>query len=101
MMSRVVAINQQTKEQIMAGSYIDVDAAIKVAKDVLKRKAAIMDEQDIVRSDLRHAVTMGATSPEQAKWIGEQFPLRKRNTKAKGPNDAASAASTAGTTARP
>lgn len=70
----------------MATGYIDVDAAIEVAKDVLRRKAAIMEEQDIVRSDLRHAVTMKAANADQARWIGEQFPMRKRETKAKGPN---------------
>lgn len=79
----------------MASGYIDVDAAIKVAKDVLRRKAAIMEELDVVRSDLRHAVTMRAASPDQARWIGEQFPMRKRETKAKGPNSQPQAASPA------
>lgn len=83
----------------MADSYIDVAAAIKVAEDVLKRKAAIMDEQDIVRSDLRHAVTMRAVTPEQEKWIGEQFPLRKRKTTKKAPNEATPSA-TGSATAR-
>ena len=60
--------------------YINVDAAIKAAKDALEAKRVILEQIAIVRTDLRHAVTMGATSPEQTKWIEEQFPLRERTT---------------------
>jgi hypothetical protein len=63
----------------MPAGYINVDAAIETAKDVLARKRKVMDEQDIVRTDLRHAVAMGSCTAEQKKWIGEQFPMRQRN----------------------
>lgn len=73
------SISQTTgKDHIMAG-YIDVDAAIKVAQAALKRKGEVLKEIDVVRSDLRHADEMGSVTPEQRRWIKEQFPIRERN----------------------
>lgn len=75
----------------MADSYIDVDKAIAKAKEILSRKARVMEEQDIVRTDLRHAKAMGSLTAEQTAFIEEQFPMRKRKTTRKGPNDSAAA----------
>ena len=63
--------------------YMDVDAAIKVAKKFLGEKRVIMVQLDTVRTDLRNAVSRKETTPEQTKWIGEQFPLRERKSKNK------------------
>ena len=63
--------------------YMDVDAAIKVAKKILGEKRVIMVQLDTVRTDLRNAVSRKETTPEQTKWIGEQFPLRERKSKNK------------------
>lgn len=67
----------------MADTYIDVDAAIAAAKSALKDRSNAMARVGIVRTDLRNAVTMGAATPEQRKWIEEQFPVRERKRKAK------------------
>ena len=67
----------------MAQGYIDVDAAIKVAKRLITEKAAVMQNLDTVRTDLRNAVSRKETTPEQTQWIGEVFPLRERKTKNK------------------
>lgn len=64
----------------MADSYIDVDAAIASAKKSMAEKNAATAKVGIVRNDLRNAVTMGATTPEQTKWIEEHFPARERVT---------------------
>ena len=64
----------------MAQTYIDVNAAIEAAKQALAEKQSAMDKVAIIRTDLRNAVTLGATTPEQTKWIEEQFPLRERET---------------------
>ena len=63
--------------------YMDVDAAIKVAKKILGEKRVIMVQLDTVRTDLRNAVSRKETTPEQTRWIGEQFPLRERKSKNK------------------
>lgn len=65
--------------------YIDVDAAIKEAKQVLADKEKVYNRLTIVRSDLRNAVKVGGITPEQRKWINEQFPVvtRQRNAKDK------------------
>ena len=63
--------------------YMDVDAAIKVATKLLGEKRVIMVQLDTVRTDLRNAVARKEASPEQTKWIGEQFPLRERKSKNK------------------
>jgi hypothetical protein len=69
----------------MPGSkYIDVAAAIQEAEKVLAEKSDVMERQDIIRTDLRNAVKMKAATPEQAKWIGEHFPMRQRQSKNKG-----------------
>ena len=68
---------------MMADSYINVDAAIKAAEALLKQHRAIQDKIAIVRQDLRNAVTMGGANGEQAKWIGDTFPVRERKTKTK------------------
>ena len=36
-----------------------------------------------LRTDLRNAVSRKETTPEQTRWIGEQFPLRERKSKNK------------------
>jgi hypothetical protein len=59
----------------MAG-YMNVPAAIEVAKRLLTEKQAVLKNIDTVRADLRHAVTRKETDPEQTKWIGEQFPAK-------------------------
>ena len=63
--------------------YMDVDAAIKVATKLLGEKRVIMVQLDTVRTDLRNAVARKEASPEQTKWIEEQFPLRERKSKNK------------------
>ena len=63
--------------------YMDVDAAIKVAKKILGEKRVIMVQLDTVRTDLRNTVSRKETTPEQTRWIGEQFPLRERKSKNK------------------
>ena len=63
--------------------YMDVDAAIKVAKKILGEKRVIIVQLDTVRTDLRNAVSRKETTPEQTRWIGEQFPLRERKSKNK------------------
>lgn len=66
------------------GSYIDVDKAIEVGKQVLAEKRNLLDRIDIVRTDLRHAVTMGSATAEQKQWVAENFPLRARRARPKG-----------------
>ena len=61
----------------MAG-YMDVDAAMGVAKGLLKQKSALLKSIDTVRSDLRNAVERKETNADQTKWIGETFPVRER-----------------------
>ena len=63
----------------MAG-YIDVDAAIKAAKEALKKKAEAMDIVAVIRTDLRNAIKLKGAAPEQVKWIEETFPMRERET---------------------
>lgn len=67
----------------MPSGYIDVDAAIKVGRDVLAEKRRVLDKIDIVRTDLRHAVAMGSATAEQKQWVAENFPLRTRKARPK------------------
>lgn len=76
----------------MPQGYMNVDAAIDIAQAKLKAKAAILKEIDTIRSDLRNAVSRRETTPEQTKWIGEQFPMRERKRKKKGEQTAPPAA---------
>lgn len=65
-------------------SYIDIDAAIKVSKELQDRKSAVMEQIDIVRSDLRNAVKLGGGTPEQKQYVEETYPLRERMRRGKG-----------------
>jgi hypothetical protein len=76
----------------MPQGYMNVDAAIEIAQTKLKAKAAILKEIDTIRSDLRNAVARKETTPEQTKWIGEQFPIRERKRKKKDEQRAPAAA---------
>lgn len=68
----------------MAGSsYIDVAAAIKAAESAIKDKYAALAKVDIIRTDLRNAVALGVTTPEQKQWIEATFPIRERKHKGK------------------
>jgi hypothetical protein len=62
----------------MPEGYMDVDKAIEAAKKALAQKRAVMKIIDTVRSDLRNALERKEVTPEQAKWIGETFPIRTR-----------------------
>jgi len=77
---------------VMPQGYMNVDAAIEIAQTKLKAKAAILKEIDTIRSDLRNAVARKETTPEQTKWIGEQFPIRERKRKKKDEQRAPAAA---------
>ena len=70
-------ISQPKGSRNMAG-YINVEAALAEAKKLLAAKTKVMEEIDIVRTDLRNAVKRKEANAEQAKWIGEQFPLQER-----------------------
>lgn len=63
--------------------YMDIPAAIGVAKKMLDEKRQLLKNIDTVRADLRHAVERKEATPEQAKWIEETFPIRERNRKPK------------------
>jgi hypothetical protein len=62
----------------MAGTYIDVKAARKVAEELLAAKESLYERIEVVRSDLRNAVKMGGVSIEDSEWITETFPESKR-----------------------
>ncbi len=64
-------------------SYIDVNRALANAETLLKQRKTLFDQIDIVRTDLRNAVTMNGTTAEQTAKIREMFPKRKRTTKTK------------------
>jgi len=63
--------------------YIDIPAAIAQAQKLLAEKRRVLEQIDIVRTDLRHAVTMGGASAEQKKWVEDTFPLVERKRKKK------------------
>lgn len=61
--------------------YINVDAAITEANRLLKVRKENMAALDIVRTDLRNAVTLGQANDAQAKFVRETFPKRERKAK--------------------
>lgn len=67
----------------MAQGYMNVAAAIEAAKEALKQRQRSLKVLDVIRTDLRNAVTRGEGTPEERKWIGEQFPVRERTRKSK------------------
>ena len=66
----------------MAG-YINIDAAIQVSRKAQFQKAKILEEINMVRTDLRHAVRLGGATEEQRKYVLETYPNVKRTRKAK------------------
>lgn len=60
----------------MAG-YIDVGKAIETAEELATEYESVVARRAIVREDLRNAVTMKATTPEQAAKVAELFPARE------------------------
>lgn len=63
--------------------YMDVPAAIEVAKKHLADKRRVLKLIDTVRSDLRNAVDRKETNKEQTDWIEGTFPIRERKRKPK------------------
>jgi hypothetical protein len=63
--------------------YINVDAAIQEATNLLKQRDSLQSKIGIVRTDLRNAVELGQASAEQVKYVRETFPKRERKTKSK------------------
>lgn len=66
-------------------AYMDLPKAIEAAKEAVKQRQASLKILDTIRSDLRNAVERKETTPEQAKWIMETFPIRERTRKSKAP----------------
>ena len=67
----------------MADGYMDVPKAITAAKAAIKQRQASLKVLDVIRTDLRNAVIRGEGTPEERKWIAEQFPVMQRTRKAK------------------
>lgn len=67
----------------MPEGYIDIDAAIKLAKSIITEKYEVLERLDIVRTDLRNAVRLNQGTPEQREWIEGTFPIRKRKREGK------------------
>jgi hypothetical protein len=65
----------------MPESYIDVDKAIALSRQLQEQKEKLFAQIDIVRRDLRNAVTVGGANAEQRKYVQETYPLRKRTVK--------------------
>jgi hypothetical protein len=66
----------------MAG-YIDVSKAITAAKAAIKQRQASLKILDTIRTDLRNAVARGEGTPEEQKWVADNFPIRERTRKPK------------------
>jgi hypothetical protein len=62
---------------------MDVTSAIEAAKQAITERQKSLKVLDIIRTDLRNAVTRGEGTPEERKWIQEQFPVRERKRKVK------------------
>lgn len=65
----------------MPSGYIDVPKAMEMAKKIVAEKEEVYERLDIVRADLRNAVKLKETTPEQTAWIEENFPVRQRKAK--------------------
>ncbi len=67
----------------MADGYMDIPKAITAAKAAIKQRQASLKVLDVIRTDLRNAVIRGEGTPDERRWIAEQFPVRTRTSKTK------------------
>lgn len=70
-------------------SYIDVPAAIKRAEQLKVERKQVIEREAIVRGDLRNAVKLGGTTPDQARKIAELYPEREQKADTKPASKAA------------